>query len=59
MIDDTHIEANIEKNLLKRKAIITGASRGIGLCIAKVLAKVGVDLILTDINIGTHSFHCK
>ena len=42
---------NKEKNMTERKiALVTGASRGIGLCCAKELAMSGCDFIINDIS---------
>lgn len=47
MIDGASFTANMSKSLLKRNAIVTGGSRGIGAGIAIELAKRGANVLIT------------
>ena len=43
-------EANLDGRFIRKVAVITGGAGGIGLAIAKLLAKKGSDIALVDIN---------
>ncbi len=54
MTDDTDADVNSAFSLAGRRALVTGAARGIGRGIAVALARAGADVVVSDIQLAPY-----